>query len=162
MDAHDAFERLVADLDYPMFVVSAAAGDERDACLVGFTSQCSIDPPRFGVFLSVENRTYEIARRAQHLIVHLLRHGDEAFAEHFGGVSGDEIDKLAGIAWHEGLGGAPVIEGLDWFAGRIRDRLDTGDHVLHVLEVVDGECTHGGEAQLGFQQARGIEPGNPA
>src|SRR5689334_11139698 len=64
------FDLIVADLDYPLFVVSAAAGDDADACLVGFTSQCSIEPRRFAVFLSKKNHTYEVAGRASVLIVH--------------------------------------------------------------------------------------------
>jgi flavin reductase (DIM6/NTAB) family NADH-FMN oxidoreductase RutF len=37
----NAFERIVGELDYPMHVVTAAEGDERDGCLVGFLTQCS-------------------------------------------------------------------------------------------------------------------------
>jgi flavin reductase (DIM6/NTAB) family NADH-FMN oxidoreductase RutF len=49
-DGPGAFERLVATLDYPMFVVCTRA-DGTDAppagCLVGFASQTSIHPPLF-------------------------------------------------------------------------------------------------------------------
>src|SRR5215208_7631728 len=38
-----AFEAIVAQLDYPMFIVTAAAGEERGGCLVGFATQASID-----------------------------------------------------------------------------------------------------------------------
>ncbi len=38
---------LVTEIDYPMFIVTAAAGGRRAGCLVGFTTQCSIHPPRF-------------------------------------------------------------------------------------------------------------------
>jgi len=47
-----AFDAIVADLESPAYVVTTAAGAERDGCLVGFASQCSIDPPRFVVWLS--------------------------------------------------------------------------------------------------------------
>ncbi|MFE2251449.1 flavin reductase, partial [Streptomyces lavendulae] len=42
-------------LDGPVYVVAVAVavGAERAGCLVGFASQCSIDPPRFIVWLSV-------------------------------------------------------------------------------------------------------------
>ena len=39
-------------LDYPMFIVTTRAGDERSGCLVGFASQVSIRPRRFLVGLS--------------------------------------------------------------------------------------------------------------
>ncbi|HSO96046.1 MAG TPA: oxidoreductase, partial [Acidimicrobiia bacterium] len=41
------FEALVAELGYPMYVVTAASGGDVDGCLVGFATQCSISPPRF-------------------------------------------------------------------------------------------------------------------
>ena len=46
-DAVDTFNELAGDLEYPMFIVTARAGDEPLGCLVGFATQMSIDPPRF-------------------------------------------------------------------------------------------------------------------
>ncbi len=160
MTDSSAFGRLVDDLDYPMFVVSAASGDDVDGCLVGFTSQCSIDPPRFAVFLSKRNRTYELAREARTLVVHRVRAGRHDLAEHFGGVTEkDDPGKLAEWPWVPGPDGAPVIEGCDWFAGRVEGHFDAGDHVAFVLAPFAGE--YRGEGQLGFQDARDIEAGNP-
>ncbi len=42
----DAFQTLVADIDYPMFIVTTAADGERAGCLIGFLTQASIKPPR--------------------------------------------------------------------------------------------------------------------
>ena len=57
----EAFEAIMSDVDPPSYVVTAADGDDRAGCLVGFATQCSIDPPRFGVWLSKLNRTYRVA-----------------------------------------------------------------------------------------------------
>lgn len=156
----DAFDEIVDHLEYPMFVVSAAADGDVDACLVGFTSQCSIDPPRFAVFLSKVNRTYELASRAQFVAAHRLRRDQHELARHFGGTSAyDRPDKLARCGWTPGPGGVPVIDGCDWFAGRILERVDTGDHVAFVLEPFAGECTS--TEQLGSQESFDIEAGRP-
>ena len=72
MDGEEAFDRLMSLLDYPMFVVTTRADDELSGCLVGFSTQVSIDPPRFLVGLSKRNHTYRIASRADHLAVHLV------------------------------------------------------------------------------------------
>src|SRR5262249_37435180 len=50
----EAFEKLVALLNYPMFVVTTEAGGVTAGCLVGFASQ---HPPRFLVGLSMQNHT---------------------------------------------------------------------------------------------------------
>lgn len=91
-------------LDYPMYVVTAAADGEQAGCLVGFGSQCSIDPPRFMVWISTSNRTYRVARRASHVAVHVLRREQEPTADWFGGRTGDDVDKFERVAWRSEKG----------------------------------------------------------
>jgi len=71
-DAYDRFN-LVGDLDYPMFIVTTrSTKGERAGCLVGFATQCSIDPPRVLVCISRANRTYRVAEDAEALGVHFV------------------------------------------------------------------------------------------
>jgi flavin reductase (DIM6/NTAB) family NADH-FMN oxidoreductase RutF len=79
-----AFDRLVNRLDYPMLVVTAEADGERAGCLVGFATQCSIQPARFLVCLSRRNHTFRVAGRAGTLVVHALGPDDRALAALFG------------------------------------------------------------------------------
>ena len=102
-----AFEQIVALLDYPMFVVTTRAGDERSGCLVGFSSQVSINPPRFLVGLSKRNRTYRVAvSGATHLAVHLLSDEHRDLARLFGSETGDRVDKFSRCQWWEGPRGS--------------------------------------------------------
>lgn len=64
MDAADEVNRWVGEIDYPMYIVTVAAGAERSGCLIGFATQCSVDPLRFLVCLSDKNRTFRISRGA--------------------------------------------------------------------------------------------------
>ena len=59
-----------------------------------------------------------------------------------------------------GPDGAPVIADCDWFAGRVESHFDAGDHVAFVLAPFAGSAVVRG--QLGFQDARDIEAGEPA
>src|SRR5262249_20886024 len=62
--AMSEFEELMTSVDYPMLVVTVrAANGDQDGCLVGFATQCSIDPAHYLVLLSKQNRTYELAQR---------------------------------------------------------------------------------------------------
>jgi flavin reductase (DIM6/NTAB) family NADH-FMN oxidoreductase RutF len=65
VDAGGTFNALVGNLEYPMFIVTARADGEPLGCLVGFATQTSIDPPRFAVCLSHNNRTYRRGRDAE-------------------------------------------------------------------------------------------------
>lgn len=139
MDAGAGFDELVAAMDGAMVIVTAAAGEERDGCLVGFHSQCSIEPRRYAVWLSVANRTTEIAQCTEHLAVHLLGRGDQDLAELFGGQTGDEVDKLSRCEWEPGPGGVPLLTRCPArFVGRIMERASgTSDHDLFVVDVAD-------------------------
>jgi flavin reductase (DIM6/NTAB) family NADH-FMN oxidoreductase RutF len=158
----EEFDAFVSHLEYPMYIVTAAVGDERDGCLVGFATQCSIDPPRFLVCLSVKNRTFRIAKDASVLAVHLVGADQHDLAQLFGGETADEVDKLAAWPWREGPSGVPLLDNVDnLFVGRVLERVDLGDHVGHLLEPV--AARHEGDtAPLGFQETRDIEAGHPA
>ena len=97
----EAFEKLVALLDYPMFVVTTEANGIAAGCLVGFASQASIHPPRFLVGLSKQNHTFRVAAGATYLSVHVFdrEHPNAA------GRVGDArfIDPTAGSATCPGL-----------------------------------------------------------
>jgi flavin reductase (DIM6/NTAB) family NADH-FMN oxidoreductase RutF len=157
----DGFERLMAQLDYSLFIVTVASGGERAGCLVGFASQVSIHPPRFLAGLSVKNRTYRVASAgAEVLVVHFVPEQSEGLADLFGGETGDEVDKFARCESRPGPGGAPILTELeDWFAGRVLDRISFGDHCGFLLEPIDGE-THRSGSPLTFRRAKRIEPGH--
>ena len=53
-----------------------------------------------------------------------------------------------------------MIDDCDWFAGRVLDRFDAGDHVAFVLQPFGGACA--ATDQLGAQDAFDIEAGRPA
>jgi len=162
-DIHERFHELVGDLDYPMFIVTARAeAGERAGCLVGFATQSSIDPPRLLVCISKANRTYRVARSAEHLAVHFVPSSATALAELFGGRTGDEEDKFAACDWREGPGGVPILsECPNWFVGAVLERFDLGDHVGFLLDpvVVQLEVP---QAEFSFHRARRIEPGHEA
>jgi flavin reductase (DIM6/NTAB) family NADH-FMN oxidoreductase RutF len=68
VDVRATFNAIVGSLEYPMFIVTARAGDERLGCLVGFATQTSIDLPRF-------------AMGSQRLVAAQLSHGAGAHGD---------------------------------------------------------------------------------
>jgi flavin reductase (DIM6/NTAB) family NADH-FMN oxidoreductase RutF len=160
--ATSAFQSIVGALDYPMGIVTTTDGTERAGCLVGFIAQCSIDPPLVMVWLSKRNHTARVAARATALLVHLPARSDLALATLFGQETGDEVDKFARWRWEPGPQGLPLLATCTrWFAGRIVERLDTGDHVGHLLEPFDAAAGPW-SAQLGFQSVKDLQPGHRA
>lgn len=155
-----SFSELVSQLDYSMLIVTTALDGQRAGCLVGFASQVSIHPPRFLVCISVKNRTFRLATRAEVLAVHFVPDDARGLAELFGGETGDEVDKFERCEWREGPGGVPIVTALEnWFAGRVLERLEFGDHWGFLLEPIDGAVGRG-ESTLTFHRAKRIDPGH--
>src|SRR3954462_10217945 len=156
------FEKLIGELDYPMFIVTTRKREALAGCLVGFATQCSIDPPRFLVCLSDKNRTTRLAQEAEAVAVHFVPASAGHPAEIFGGQTGDDVDKFAHCHWHEGPHGLPLLDDCDnWFAASILARNPVGDHIAFLLDPIE---SHTGTPldEFTFHRARRIDPGHQA
>jgi len=152
---------LVAALDYPLYVVTAHAGDDVSGCLAGFVTQSSIEPAQFLICVSKLNHTFGTARSSKGLALHLLGAGQHEVASHFGELTGDEVDKFEGIAWSPGRTGAPILaECAAWVEGSTIGRMDAGDHEAFLINVQGGGVgPHRGRFTL--QDAADFKAGHP-
>jgi flavin reductase (DIM6/NTAB) family NADH-FMN oxidoreductase RutF len=162
----DAYERVIGPVDPAAVIVTCASGGDKAGCLVTYNVPCSVEPPRYAVWLAHRNHTYRVALSADELIVHMLTPADLPLAELFGGVSGMREDKFARVPWTD-QGGLPLLEtGGGWLRGRILSRVPGreetgGDHTCFVLEptAADGGGRDG--ALLRHSDVRYIHPGQP-
>ncbi|MGV0807704.1 flavin reductase family protein [Mycolicibacterium setense] len=146
-----------------MFVVTAHGADGPAGCLVGFTTQASIDPPRFLVGISKKNHTFAAADTADHLGVHLLARDELELARWFGGQTGDEVDKFARCGWRAGPAGVPILDAAPaWFVGAILDRVDLGDHVGYLLNPVTGQVPDESQPWVSLTDVADLSPGHEA
>jgi flavin reductase (DIM6/NTAB) family NADH-FMN oxidoreductase RutF len=161
-DVAETFLSLAGSLDYPLLVVTAADGERREGCVVGFATQCSFDPPRFLACLSRANRTSVLAAEVDALAVHLVPRAAGELVELFGGETGDDTDKFARCAWRPGPRGLPILDACPtWFAAAVLARHDLGDHVGFLLDPFEVRCEPGEEIVY-FQEVKDlIEPGHP-
>jgi flavin reductase (DIM6/NTAB) family NADH-FMN oxidoreductase RutF len=128
-------DALIRGSDPALYVITAQHATERSGCVAGFVTQCSIYPERLLVCLSLVNHTYAVAVAADALAVHLLSGADDDLARRFGELTGDRVDKFAGLEIKTASCGAPVLGGdRPWVAGFTRDVHPFGDHVGFVIE----------------------------
>ncbi|MFT3663771.1 flavin reductase family protein [Piscinibacter sp.] len=118
-----------------------------DGVPVGLTANSfnsvSLTPPL--VLWSLSRRANSMAafHAGSHYAINILAADQHALAERF---AAKQVDRFAGVAWHEGTAGAPLIEGAAAvFECFNRSRYDEGDHVIFVGEVE--RCTHRAGAQ---------------
>jgi flavin reductase (DIM6/NTAB) family NADH-FMN oxidoreductase RutF len=156
-------DKLTSELDYPMVIVTTVAEGERSGCLVGFHTQCSIDPARWALWISKANHTHRVALRASVLAVHFPSADECDLAELFGEATGDEVDKFSLCEWTKGPGGVPLLDRIrNRFVGNVVDTFDDGcDHQCFIVDLDDVQHQHP-LRQLGFQAVRGFHPGHPA
>jgi len=157
-----ALDHLAGELDYPMIIVTTTSrSGERAGCLVGFHTQCSIDPVRWAVFLSVKNHTYRVGLDADALAVHFPSAGQHDLAELFGSRTGDELEKFSLCAWTEGPHGVPLLDQCpNRFVGRVLDLVDDGgDHVCFIVEPIVTDHPQPVDP-LTFQSVRDLDPGH--
>jgi flavin reductase (DIM6/NTAB) family NADH-FMN oxidoreductase RutF len=141
--AEEDFRALMASLDPPMIVVTTAVAGERAGCLVGFHAQSAIDPQRYCVWLSKANHTYRVALRSTHLAVHFLTEDDLEIAEHFGTLTGDDVDKFEGMDVQAGPDGVPLLERCVHRLTLRRTVLvdEGGDHICLAAECLRAETS---------------------
>jgi len=164
--AKEAYQQVIEPVDPVAIIVTCASGADKAGCLVTFNSPCSIEPPRYAVWLSHRNHTYRVALAADELIVHMLTHDDLPLAELFGGVSGMREDKFAQVPWSD-FTGVPLLRvSGGWLRGRILSRVPgrgetDGDHTCFVLAPTSAEAGTGSGRPLRMSDVQHIRPGQP-
>jgi flavin reductase (DIM6/NTAB) family NADH-FMN oxidoreductase RutF len=159
----EAFDDFVARLDGALLVVTAATEEQRAGCIVGFHTQCSIDPPRYAVWLSKANFTYRVALFTTHLALHMVDAGDRTLLQLFGGTSGDHTEKFALAEWAPGPGGVPLLTQCPSRVVLERTAVldDGGDHVCFVGTPVEADFAPDVEP-MRLADAADVEAGHEA
>jgi len=133
-----------------LLIVTAEASGGRAGCLLCFATKGNLDPPRFLLCLPRRNRTFRVAAWAETLVAHILGPKHRQLASLFGEQIGDE-GQVRPLSLAAGTGRTAMGGCEHWFAGRILDRLHTGDHVAVLVEPVVAAAGWIG-AQLGFHE----------
>ncbi|MBV8605806.1 MAG: flavin reductase family protein [Pelomonas sp.] len=115
-------------------IVTARADD---GTLVGLTANSfnsvSLDPPLVLWSLARRAGSLPVFSGGSHYAINILAADQRGLAERF---ATRDIDRFAGVAWQEGAGGAPVLEGAAAvFECANRSQYEEGDHVIFVGEV---------------------------
>lgn len=122
--------------------VTIVTARDPDGQCIGLTANSfnsvSLDPPLVLWSLSRGAASLTAFTRGSHYAINILAADQRMLAERF---SSRADDRFAGIAFREGAGGAPVLEGVAAvFQCFNRSRYEEGDHIIFVGEVE--RCSH--------------------
>ena len=130
---------LFHQLTLGVYVVGVANAGQRDGFTAAWVMQVSFDPLLLALSINPANASYPLLHAGGGFAVSVLREGQLELAQRFGTRSGRDQDKLAGIRWHSGRKGAPILEdALAYFDCELSGSMRSGDHELVLGRVMDG------------------------
>ncbi|WP_413249787.1 flavin reductase family protein [Sinomonas flava] len=98
-----------------------------------FTS-ISLDPPLVSWAVDKKSSSFEIWNRTDNYAVHILSESHRDLVARF---AAKGADKFAGLAWEPGTLGSPIVaDDVPHLECRLWQRVDAGDHVILIGEVV--------------------------
>jgi flavin reductase (DIM6/NTAB) family NADH-FMN oxidoreductase RutF len=133
--------KVYAQLDPPLWLVTAADGGRRGGLIATTVAQASIvkEMPRQLITVDKRHNTHALIEGSGAFAMHLIDERQLDLVWRFGLQSGRDVDKFAGLAFRTGTTGSPLIaDALGWFDCRLEARMDSGDRTVYLAEVVDG------------------------
>lgn len=126
-------------LTHGVYVIGVADGEQRNAFTAAWVMQASFEPLLLALSINPDNASYPVLLAGGGFSVNVLKQEQQDLALRFGTRSGRDEDKLAGVLWHSGRTGAPILEDtLAYFDCELSGQLQAGDHELVLGRVIDG------------------------
>ncbi len=132
---------------YGIYVVSAHCGEDDNAFVANWLSQCCFDPPLIMVSIQTRSRTLSMIRASGYFAVHVLATGQREFAGMLGKSSRSNAHKLNTVRWHpSSVTGCPILEDtLGYVECRVEGELPAGDSIIVTGEVIEAQMHAEGE-----------------
>lgn len=140
-----------------MAIIGAKAGDEVNGMTANWVMQVSFDPPLVAVAVEQDAHTRQLIDSGKVFSVNVVRRGEDAesLVGKFVKPARRAGNKLEDEPFTIGETGAPLLDqALSSVECRVVSRLESGDHILYIGEVVGARVNDPGEpftlAELGW------------
>jgi len=147
-------------VDREVWIVTAAHQGQRGGLIATFASPASIVPdmPRVLAGIAKTHETCSLIESAAAFGLHLVDESQLDLVWRFGLQSSRDVDKFAGLNIETLVTGSPFLrDALAWLDCRVESRLDIGDRMVYLAEVVDGKLLRD-ERPLGLRRLMEIAP----
>lgn len=132
-------KKVLRQITYGMYVMTAKAGGEVGAGTVNWLSQASFNPPLVMAAVKADSSVNAVLQKSGTFVINVLSASQKQLAEDFFRPSKVEGDKLSGHLFKAAAtSGAPVLdEAYCFFECKVMDKVARGDHTVYVAEVVE-------------------------
>lgn len=131
-------KQVLRTFTYGLYAISCANEGEVNAFTANWLSQVSFEPPLVAVSIENNTKSLPMILSSHHFIINVFRSGDRELAGKLGKSALKHPEKLTGVEYTSGPGGAPILrDALAWIACEVRHTTEAGDSTLVVAEVVE-------------------------
>ncbi len=154
------------DLSYGLYIVASRDEGRLNGQVINTLIQVTSEPPRVAAIINKNNFTHELILKSKVFSASVLEESTPmTFLGPFGFKSGRDIDKLAKVAFKEGITGCPMIteHALSVLEVEVIDQVDLGSHTVFIGNVVSSEVLKKGlpiTYQYYHQVLKGKSPPN--
>jgi flavin reductase (DIM6/NTAB) family NADH-FMN oxidoreductase RutF len=127
-------------------IVTMQAGDQTHGLTVMDFCAVSMQPPLMLVSIGNDLRSHTLLDRSRAFAISLLRDDQQGLSDRFAGRDSSVLDRLAGVATHTAVTGAPILaDCLGWLDCTIAQIVPAGDHTVYIGQVEAGAVSGGGK-----------------
>jgi flavin reductase (DIM6/NTAB) family NADH-FMN oxidoreductase RutF len=125
-------------INYGLYVVTAAQGDQIAGATINWLTQASFAPPLVVAGLKDDSHTRALAESSGSFAVNVLAEDQLEIGSAFFRPATQDGELLNGYRFERGpITGAPLLEDVPyWFEARVLETVARGDHTIFVAEVV--------------------------
>ena len=135
-------------------IVTGRLGDHLHGITVTSFCFAALDPPAVLIALERLSRSAEVIDQGGVFAVSLPGWRQMFLADRFAGREAPVDSGFAGVPYHLGQTGAPIIDGcLAWLECRVTGTWPAGDHTLFLGQIIDGEAPGSGDPLVYFRRA---------
>jgi len=128
-----AKSRVLRQITYGLYVVTATDQVQTAAGTVNFVSQMAIDPPLVAVGMKVGSGIAVLTEKTGHFAVNILGMGQKDVASAFFSPTVVAGDRINGVPFRPGASGLPILTSIpSAFVCRVEEIVQRGDHNLVV------------------------------
>jgi flavin reductase (DIM6/NTAB) family NADH-FMN oxidoreductase RutF len=141
-----------------VYVIGVTDGARKNAFTASSVMPVSYKPVVVAVTVGLDHASRPLLHAGKSFTINVLKGDQIDLARHFGLVSGRDTNKLAGVRWHPGLSGAPILmDTLAYIECELATIVPAGDHELVVGKVVDGAILARDEQPLQYRDTHNID-----
>ncbi len=133
-------------ITYGLYIVTSVKGDKINGQCANTVFQITSEPGTVAIGINKSNYTHEFIQASGLVGISILGQHGHDLVRNFGYRSGRDEDKFAGISYHTGETGVPILgDCIAFLEGKVAQQMDCGTHTLFLLNILAGDLVSDNE-----------------